>query len=139
MRIGSYFLGYGMETKTAPVYEFGVLLLCHLFENNRSDIKEQKPLPSHLFKSLPIVAHNSMVHWVTNTLLFSLKYIKQGENVFSKLNTNRIFPFKLLSLIFEHFKPQDHQISYLLEEICLQTKNFQIERVYVSSLAKMYS
>ena len=80
-----------------------------------------------------------MIHWITNTLLFSLKYIKQGDNVFSKLNTNRIFPFKLLSLIFEHFKPQDHQISYLLEEICLQTKNFQIERVYVSSLAKMYS
>ena len=66
----------------------------------KDDIKEQKPLPSHLFKNLPIVAHNNIIYWITNTLLFSLKYVRKDNAVFSKLNVNRIFAFKLLNLIF---------------------------------------
>jgi hypothetical protein len=73
-----------------------------------------------------------MMHWITNSLLFALKFVKEGNNVSSKLNINRLPSFKLLSLIIKQFKPHDHQITFLLEEICLQTKTFQIERVFIA-------
>ena len=79
------------------------------------EIKSQKALPSHLFKSLPIVSHNEMMHWITNTLLFALKYVKHESTMYSRLNINRIYSFKLITYIFQHFKPKDHQITYLLE------------------------
>ena len=113
--MGSYFVGSGLETKTAPIYELAILFWCSLFESNRKDIKERKALPSHLFKSLPIVSRNDMIYWLTNVILFGLKYVKQENAVFSKLNINRIYSFKLLNLLFEHFKPHDHQVTYLLE------------------------
>jgi hypothetical protein len=103
------------------------------------DVKSQKALPSHLFKSLPIVSHSEMIHWIANTLMFALKYVKHESTMYSRLNINRIFSFKLITHIFQNFKPQDHQITYLLEEVCLQTKTFQIERVYVSALAASYA
>jgi hypothetical protein len=108
------------------VYELGALLLITLFESKPEDLKSQKALPSHLFKSLPIVSHNEMLTWITNTLLFALKYVKAENSMYSRLNFNRILSFKLLNHIFEQYKPHDHQITYLLEEICLQTKTFQI-------------
>lgn len=80
-----------------------------------------------------------MINWITNTLLFALKYVKVENTMYSRLNINRIYSFKLITHIFQHLKPQDHQITYLLEEVCLQTKTFQIERVYVSALASSYS
>ena len=83
-------------------------------EDHHSQLKSQKSLPSHLFKTLPVVSHNEMMHWLANILLFSLKYVRQGDKVYSKLNVNRIHPFKLLTLIFKHYNPNDHQITYLL-------------------------
>lgn len=44
-----------------------------------------------------------MMHWLSNTLLFALRFVKEGANVRSKININRIPSFKLLSLIVKNF------------------------------------
>ena len=67
-----------------------------------------------------------MMHWLTNNILFTLTFKKEGNSVFNRININRIPSYKLLTLLFQNYKPHDHQITYLLEEICLQTKAFQI-------------
>lgn len=80
-----------------------------------------------------------MVFWITYNLLESLKLVHDGIKRFSKMNVNRISAFKLLETIFRKLKPAGDQITYILEEICIQTKAEMIERVYVSSLAEHYS
>jgi hypothetical protein len=80
-----------------------------------------------------------MMHWLTNIIMFALRFIKEGNTTRSKININRIPSFKLISLILKQFQPHDHQITYLLEEVCLQTKTYQIERVYVATIANEYA
>ena len=35
LKIGSYFLGLGLHTKTAPIYELAILLLTDVINNNK--------------------------------------------------------------------------------------------------------
>lgn len=56
-----------------------------------------------------------MIHWLTNTLLFALRYVRHEDSMYSKLNMNRVYAFKLLTTIFQHFQPHGQQITYLLE------------------------
>ena len=46
-----------------------------------------------------------MMNWLSNNLLFALKYIKKDTNYFSRMNINRIPSLKLLTHIFEKFHP----------------------------------
>jgi len=64
-----------------------------------------------------------------------LKYIKIGTNYQSKLNINRILSFKLLELIIKKMQPLGEQITFMLEELCFQTKLELIERIYLGSIA----
>lgn len=132
-------MGLGIESSTSAIYEMAVFLLETVIEHEGEHLNNQKALPSHLFKSLPIVNHNEMMHWITNSILFALRFIKEGTKTLSKLNINRIPSFKLLGRIIKNYKPHDHQITYFLEEICLQTKTFQIERVFIAEIAKEYT
>jgi hypothetical protein len=56
-----------------------------------------------------------MTYWLANNLLFAVKYVKNGNNYFSRMNFNRIPSFKLLTQIFEKYKPDSSQITYLFE------------------------
>lgn len=64
------------------------------------ELAGQKALPSHLFKSLPVVNNNDMMSWLTNNILFALKYVKKDNNLFARMNFNRLPSFKLLTHIF---------------------------------------
>lgn len=114
LKIASYFLGLGIQMKTASIYELAVLLLQDLLTENEQELGNQKALPSHLFKSLPVISNNQMMHWLTSNILYTLTFKKEGATVFNRLNINRIPSYKLLSLIFYQYKPHDHQITYLL-------------------------
>ena len=45
---------------------------------------------------------------------------------------------QLLEHIFREVKPFGSQLTYLLEELCMQTRPTQIERIYVSRIATYY-
>jgi hypothetical protein len=70
-------------------------------------------------------------------LLFGLKYVKEGQLSFCRLNVNRIPSLRLLVALCEKVKATDKQLCYMLEELCLQTLPALIERVYVSRLAEL--
>lgn len=101
-------------------------------------LTETKALPSHLFKSIPIINNNEVINWLICSILSILKYKKQEDKFFSKLNINRIPSLKLLEKLFTALKAATQQITFMLEEVCLQTKPFLIERVYVSNIANLY-
>jgi len=46
---------------------------------------------------------------------------------------------KLLDLMFEQMKITSPQITYYLEEVCLQTKIGQIERSFVTDIVQKYA
>ena len=73
-----------------------------------------------------------MIQWICVILLYSLQYVPKDGSIYCRMNANRIMAFQLLEIIFRTFKPYGNQITYLLEEICMQTRPSQIERVYVS-------
>lgn len=80
-----------------------------------------------------------MMNWIVCNILSLLQYKIQNNKCFSKLNINRIPSLKLLEALFKSITVPTQQITFMLEEICIQTKPFQIERVYVSSIATLYS
>ena len=135
IRLAAYFLGVGVDRHAAAAYEAGVLLLLKLSEKG---LVEGPALPSHLFKTLPIITNNEMLYWICCVLLFSLQYVNKEGRLFCRLNSNRMPAFQLLEYIFREVKPYSPQITFLLEEVCLQTRPTQIERIYVSSIASHY-
>ena len=55
-KLAAYFMGIGVDKKHTSVYEAGVLVLLNLAQGKR--LEEARALPSHLFKTLPIVTNN---------------------------------------------------------------------------------
>lgn len=102
-------------------------------------VVQGKALPSHLFKSLPIVNNNEMLNWIIVALLFQLKHVIHDKKIYTRLNANRIPTLRLLEKLFKLVKNPTQQLTFMLEELCLQTKPTQIERVYVCTLAAVYS
>jgi hypothetical protein len=103
-----------------------VLLLDEVIQSNVSILHESKALPSHLFKSIPIINNNEVINWIICNILSLLKYKKHENKYFSKLNINRITSVKLLENVFNALKIPTQQITFMLEELCLQTKPSQI-------------
>lgn len=73
-----------------------------------------------------------------NICLYSLTYIKENNNFYSRFALNRIMTLKLLDLIVKDVKVSSAQITYYLEDICLQTKIGMIERSFVTDLVQNY-
>lgn len=96
VKMGAYFLGLGVEKSCASIYELAVLLTEVVTGENASTVLESKALPSHLFKSIPIVNNNEMANWLVVVLLFQLKYIRRQQKVFCRLNVNRIPSLRLV-------------------------------------------
>jgi hypothetical protein len=82
--------------------------------------------PSHLFRRLPIMHSGDLPGWLICILLHALKYAKEGDKMFSRININRISSMKLIGLIIEHYQPHNKQITYFIESLCLQTRPEQI-------------
>ena len=71
-RLAAYFVGIGLDRKITAVYEAGVLVLLNVAREK--GLEEGRALPSHLFKTLPIVTNNEIIQWICAILLFSLQY-----------------------------------------------------------------
>jgi len=84
-----------------------------MIEKNK-DLKEYKSLPTHLFKTLPIVSQNTVYDFVMNICLYSLTYIKEGNNFYSRFSCNRLMTLKLLDLLVKQVKLSSPQITYYL-------------------------
>lgn len=76
MRIGAYFLGLGIDQKSPSIYEIAIMILESTIQSSADHLSNSKALPSHLFKSLPIINNNEIVYWITCNILFGLKYVK---------------------------------------------------------------
>jgi hypothetical protein len=125
LRIAAYFTGLGVEWKVSSVYELGVLLAEGVIVGGGEAV-QGKALPSHLFKSLPIVNNNEMVNWMIVALLFQLKHVIHDKKTYTRLNVNRIPTLRLLEKLFRLVKAPTQQLTFMLEELCLQTKPSQI-------------
>ena len=71
-RLAAYFMGVGVDRRISPVYEAGVLVLLNIARGK--GLEEGRALPSHLFRTLPIVTNNEIIQWICTVLLFSLQY-----------------------------------------------------------------
>lgn len=67
-----------------------------------------------------------MMNWIICNVLTLLQYRTQNNKFFNKLNINRIPSLKLLEALFKAVTSSNQQITFMLEEICIQTKPFQI-------------
>ena len=105
----------------ASVYESAVLLAFNLIENNKH-LREFKSLPTHLFKTLPIVSQNTIYDFIMNICLYSLTYVKENNQFFSRFAFNRLMTLKLLDVLVREVKVSSAQITYYLEDVCLQTR-----------------
>lgn len=94
VRIAAYFIGLGLECKISSIYELAVLLAESVVSGDGA--VQGKALPSHLFKSLPIVNNNEMVNWLIVALLFQLKHVVHDKKIYTRLNANRIPTLRLL-------------------------------------------
>lgn len=52
------------------------MILESTIQSSADHLSNSKALPSHLFKSLPIINNNEIVYWITCNILFGLKYVK---------------------------------------------------------------
>ena len=92
-----------------------------------------------MFKTLPIVSQNTIYDFVMNICLYSLTYVKDvNGNLYSRFSFNRIMTLKLLDQLVKEVKITSQQITYYLEEICLQTRIGMIERSFVTDLVQNY-
>ncbi len=108
-------MGKGADMVLPSIFESAVLFLSNLIEKNKGNLREFKCLPSHLFKSLPIVSQNTIYDFVVNIGLHSLSYFKDvNGNLFSRLVFNRIMTLKLLDLVVKEARVTSPQITYLL-------------------------
>lgn len=89
-------------------------MLFNLIQKN-NDLREFKSLPTHLFKTLPIVSQNTVYDFVMNICLYSLTYIKQGNNLYTRFSCNRLMTLKLVDLLVKQIKISSPQITYYLE------------------------
>ena len=58
IKIGTYFLGIGIDQRLPSVYELAALMLDTVAVEGSAILTETKALPSHLFKSIPIINNN---------------------------------------------------------------------------------
>lgn len=104
------------------IYESAVLLLTNLLEKNSVNLREIKSLPSHLFKTLPIISQPTVYDFVIVVGLWVLTYVKENNNLYCRFACNRLMTLKLMDLMVKDVKVSSAQITYYLEEICLQTR-----------------
>ncbi len=115
LTIGAYFLAAGSSRIKASFYESAVLFLYSIFKHNKKDIVEIKTLPSHLFKNLPVITGKSLFDYIICNALFSMKYIREGNAVYTRFIFNRIMTLKMIIEIFKNYETQNSLIIYYLE------------------------
>lgn len=85
------------------------------------------------------MSQNTIYDFVMNICLYSLTYVKDANgNLYSKFSFNRIMTLKLLDLVVKEVKVTSQQITYFMEEICIQTRIGMIERSFVTDLVQKY-
>ena len=97
--IGSYFLSSGSSYCQPSIYEAAVIFLYSLLKLPGLEHYEIKALPSHYFKQLPVVPSNSIYEHVICNILFTLKFVKEGETNLTRFYFNRINSLKLVQLL----------------------------------------
>jgi hypothetical protein len=115
MVIGAYFLSAGTSCIQPSIYETGMIFLYSFLKMRGVEYREMKELPSHLFKNLPIVPNHSLYEYILCTLLFTLKYVKEGPQTYIRFAFNRIMSLKLVELLLKNQKLHNKTITYYLE------------------------
>ncbi len=122
----------------APLYESAVVFLDSLLENNKELPNKIPALPSPLFKNLPIISNSCLYEYILVYALYALAFIREGDKIFIKFVCNRIMSLKLIQTIIEARKIHSQQITFYLEELCIQVKAAQIERAFLTQISSTY-
>ena len=71
---------------------------------------------------------------MVNVCLYSLTDVKKGTNVCPMMQFNRLMTVKLVHAMVKQVQVNSPQITYYLEEVCLQMRIGMIERSFVTGL-----